>query len=101
MISRAAELLILPPAHRASGTVLQRAQEIQQSLLIGRRQQFEVCNDSIGFGTLTGMIEDRPVEVRGTPVMQEKDALANSPQRSCAEFSAIGVALRDTVGQAL
>src|ERR1700730_1397571 len=47
------------------------------------------------------MVHDRLVEVRGMPVMQQEDALAQSPQRGGAEFAAIGVALRDTVGQAL
>src|SRR6266481_7597885 len=47
------------------------------------------------------MVHDRLVEVRGMPVMQQEDALAHSPQRGGTEFAAIGVSLRDTVGQAL
>src|SRR5882724_5371898 len=45
------------------------------------------------------MIHDRLVEVRGMPVMEEEDALAQSPQRGCAELAATGIALRDAVGQ--
>src|SRR5438132_14398705 len=47
------------------------------------------------------MVHDRLVEVRGMPIMQQEDALAQSPQRGGTEFAAIGVAFRDTVGQAL
>src|ERR1700730_3275237 len=35
------------------------------------------------------------------PVMQQEDALAQSPQRGGTEFAAIGIPLRDTIGQAL
>ena len=46
-----------------------------------------------------GMSNDRRVEIRGPPVMQEKDALTDAPQRGGTEFAAIGVTLGDAVGQ--
>src|SRR6516162_6510160 len=45
------------------------------------------------------MSGDRLVKVRGSPVMQKKQPLADAPQRGSAEFAATGVALRDAVGQ--
>ena len=59
--------------------MLQRAQEIYQSVLVCRGQHLEVRDHSIGLGTIAGMGFDRSVQIRCPPVVQEKQALTDTP----------------------
>jgi len=47
------------------------------------------------------MLLYRDVQVFGAAIMKEEDALADTPQRSRAEFVAIGASLRHTVRQSV
>jgi hypothetical protein len=78
----------------------QVAQEVQYMLLIGCTQHIEIRDHLVGFRAAAGVILDRGQQVIGAPVMQEEDALADPPQRCATELEAIGVALRNAVGQA-
>src|SRR5712691_2678126 len=46
------------------------------------------------------MLVDRVQEVLRSPVVQEEEPLADSPQRRATEFVGSGVALGDAVGEA-
>src|ERR1700676_3248703 len=65
---------------------LQRAQEIDQVLLILRAQFEEILHDLIRLAALTGMEADRLDQVAGPPVVQEAYALTDTPQRCRTEF---------------
>src|SRR5450631_4912797 len=69
----------------------QRAQEIEDVLLVGRRQQVEVANYRVGFRTGARMSRDGGEEVVGAAVMQEEDTLAEPPQRRRSELAAAGI----------
>jgi hypothetical protein len=77
----------------------QRAQEVHQSLLIGLVQLIEVCDYLIGFRPGARVLRDSCHEVVGAPVMQEEQALADTPQRRRPELLAIGIALGNVVSE--
>src|SRR5712691_180971 len=78
---------------------LERTQIVYERLLVVPRQQIVVVDDRVGFRTAAGVLQDRYVQILGPAVMKEKDALADAPQRSRAEFVAIGASLRHAVRQ--
>src|SRR5260221_8513985 len=69
---------------RAGG--LERAQEIDQVLLILRPQSEEILDDLIRLAAFTGMEADCPDQVAGPPVVQEEYALTYTPQWCRTEF---------------
>ena len=86
---------------RPSPTVrnLERAKEKDQVLLVLVRQAFEILDDLVGLAFVTLMRLDRFHEVGGAAVVQEEDALPQTPQRSGPEFISTGGTLRDMVSQ--
>src|SRR5437879_6169981 len=58
-----------------------------------------VSHHRIRFGAKAAVRLDRLREVGSPPVMQEKDAFPQSPQRRGAEYPRAGLSLRDAVGQ--
>ena len=64
------------------------------------RQGIEPRDHAVGLGAPAGVGGDRGHQVVGAPVVEEKQALAQSPQRRGAPVSAIGVALADAVVEA-
>src|SRR5258708_18383381 len=83
-------LLVLP---------LQRPQEVEDVLLAAFTQVDEVRDHAVGFGTQARMLANRALQVRGSSVMQEEDALPQAPERSAAELPRAGLALAYAVGQ--
>ena len=79
----------------------QRAQEIQKILLRLGRQTIVVVDYAIGFRALAGVLLNRvnqsSVGRPGTAIVQEEDALANSPKRSGAKFIRARCALRNII----
>jgi len=55
---------------------LQRAQEIQQVLLVGWRERIKFLDYRIGFRTQTVMRSDSLQQVAGAPVVKEKHPLS-------------------------
>lgn len=78
---------------------LQRPQEVQQGLLIGLAQLIEVLDYLIGFRPRARVLRDSCHEVVGAPVMQEEQALADTPQRCGPELLASGIALGNIVSE--
>jgi hypothetical protein len=76
-----------------------RAQEVQQGLLIGLAQLIEVCDHLIGFRPRARVLRDSCHEVVAAAVMQEEQALADTPQRRRPELLAIGIALGNVVSE--
>src|SRR6476659_4094997 len=79
---------------------LQRAQEVEQVLLLELGEAVEPRNHLIRLGAGACMLADRVLQVVAAPVVQEEDALTDPPQRRGAEFPARGRSLRDVVGEA-
>ena len=75
----------------------QRAQESRQSLLISKAQLIEVVDHAVCLRALTGMLPDRDADIGGATVMQEEQALADTPQRRSTELPAVGKALGDAI----
>src|ERR1700730_16092794 len=75
------------------------AQKIEQGLWLFLRELVEVVDDLICFRALTSVFLDRIHEVSGAAVVQEKDALAKSPERRGAKFAAGGGALTHAIGE--
>src|SRR2546428_10575924 len=88
-----------PPPTWRRDSELQRAQEVQNVLLLALPEVVEVSHHRIRFGAIAAVRLDRHREVGGPPVMQEEDALSQSPQRRGAELPRTGLPLRDAVGQ--
>src|ERR1700730_4505433 len=84
---------VLPAAARSS----ESAQEIEQGLCLPLRELIEVVDDLIRFRALAFVFLDRAEEVSGAAVVQEKDALAKSPERRGAKFAAAGGALTHAI----
>ena len=78
---------------------LQRAQEIEQVLLLALRQAVKDSDDAVGFRALAGVGFDGLEQVGSSSVVQEEDSLAESPQGRGAEFVRACGALRNSVGQ--
>src|SRR5215472_6986910 len=58
-----------------------------------------VVHHSVGFRTGTGVLLDGLNQVLRAPIVQEKDSLPQSPQRSGAKFVRPGAALNNVVRQ--
>jgi len=56
-----------------------RAQEVDDSLLIGLTQVVEVADDGVGLGPGSGVGRDRDGEVTGATVVEEEQALTDPP----------------------
>src|SRR6267154_3871869 len=78
----------------------QRAQEIQYLLLLRGCEVVEIPLDGIGFAAITLVSVDRSDQVRSTAIVQQEDALPQSPQGSRAELVSARAALRDVIRQA-
>src|SRR5262245_4464462 len=85
---------------------LQRAQEVQQVLLLSFAQGAEVIDHPVGLGWLEPGVaralvsQDGLHEVAGAAVVQEEEPLAETPQRRGAELVALGGPLQDVVREA-
>src|SRR5262252_9630974 len=84
---------------------LERAQEVEQVLLLRGVELRVVVDDLIGLGGLIDPVgpalvgEDRGHQVRGTAVVQEEDSLPHSPQGRCPELVSSRRGLRNVVGE--
>src|SRR5229473_3659702 len=79
---------------------LQRAQEVQDVLPLAGSQQ--LVEDQLGlrrFRAVALVGFDGGQQVSGAAIVQEKDALTQTPQRSRAELIAAGIALGNVVSQ--
>ena len=79
---------------------LERAQEVDNLLLLLGLQPLEVLDDLIGLAAVAFVLFDRFYQVIRPSVVQEEDALSYSPEGSGSEFVGAGGALGDVVGQA-
>src|SRR5579863_3626094 len=86
--------------------LLKRTQEVDDVLLIFRRQRIETVDDSIGLGgaiaavPVAEVILHRLDDVRCSTVMQEEDSLTRAPKRRRTEHVATSLTFRDPIGQA-
>jgi hypothetical protein len=68
----------------------ERPQKIEYILFLLLRELVEIGDDGIRFGTIAGVLlnsmRESAVGWTGTPVVQEKDPLAQSPKRRCPKF---------------
>jgi hypothetical protein len=82
---------------------LQRAQEIQDVLLLRLRHLVEAHDYSIRFRmesfAITGMFLNGREQIRRSAVVQKKNPLSDAPQRRRAELVWAGMTLHDAVGQ--
>jgi len=78
---------------------LQRPQKVQQILLLLLGQMVVVVDHAIGFRAGAGVLRDGLYQVLRAAVVQEEDALAQSPQWCGAEFIRSGAPLNDVVRQ--
>src|SRR5580704_7104389 len=85
---------------RVSPKYLQRAQEIQNLLLLAVAEVAEVLLDGSGFAAMARVRRDSSVQIRSATVVQEEDPLSQSPQGRRAELVAARAALRHVVRQA-
>ena|ERR1022692_520432 len=81
-------------------SVLERPQEIDDSLLLLGAQLIEMFDDLTCLAARTPMISDGVYQVGRPSIMEEEDALSDAPQRSGSELVRPGAPLRDAVGQA-
>jgi hypothetical protein len=113
-LERAGEALSCLSSERCR-TLLQRAQEIQNRLLIARAQ-FEKVVDYLvrlrgeaeqsrengawlGAYEKTAMVQDRLEQIAGPAIVQEEQSLAEAPQRRSAELIAARQSLADVIRQ--
>ena len=83
---------------------LERAQEIEQILLLLVVQSLKEADHAIGLRTGTGMrlygCEQATIRGRGAAIVKKEDALSQTPQRRGAEFirasSALGHIISET-----
>jgi len=78
---------------------LEGAEEIQQVLLLLGVEVLEVVDYGVGFGALAGVLVNGVDEIGGAAIVEEEDALAESPEGRGAEFVGCGGALGDAVGE--
>src|SRR5712692_4863044 len=87
------------------GGLLQRAQEVQQVLLLRLVELIELVDDGIGLGGLKSVVAralvrpDGREQVAGAAVMQEEDALPEAPERRRPNLVPPRLALDDIVGE--
>src|SRR5947209_3763521 len=79
--------------------VLQRAQEVQDVLLLGHGKVVEIGLCRVGFGPRAVVGFDRSIQVFGAAVVQEEDPLSQAPQGSRAELVSTRATLGDVVVQ--
>jgi hypothetical protein len=95
----------LSSASRRAMRELQRAQEVDNVLLLARLQVIESVDDlgslraNLPSGAITCMQLNGSHNVIGAAVMQEEDPLTRAPQRRGAEFIALRLTLADAVRQ--
>ena len=76
---------------------LQRPQEVHDILPLPRVQPIETVDDLIRLATGTFMGFDCRQQIACPSVMEEKDSLPDTPERSCSEFIGARATLRDAV----
>lgn len=59
----------------------------------------EITDYGVGFGALAGMFADSVEEIRTAAIMEQEDALTETPERRGAELVGTGAALRDAIGK--
>src|SRR5205814_4134629 len=85
---------------------LQRTQEVEEILRVGAVQCIELLDDGVRFRSpergvrSTRMRIDRHTKVLRATVMQQEDALAETPERRGAELITGGLSLAHAVRQA-
>ena len=79
------------------GFFLQRAQEVENVLLLLYSQSTETFDDPVCLATAALVGIDRLPQIASASVMEEKDALPYTPKRSRSERIRAGASLRDTV----
>lgn len=78
---------------------LQRAQKVQQFLLLCTGKFAEVVDYVCGFASAALVIFDRRKQIGRPAIVQQEDSLPQTPQRGRAELVATRVALRDVIRQ--
>src|SRR2546428_1889933 len=79
---------------------LGRPQEVDDVLLFPSFQPVETADDLIGLATPAAVSLDSLNQIACPSVMEEKDALTDTPEWSCAELIGARATLRDAVRQA-
>ena len=80
-------------------TRLERAQEVKNILALARLQTIEMFDDFTCLAIFALMGFDNLDQIGGPPIVEEKDALPDAPQRSRSELIGPGAALSDAVGE--
>src|SRR5216684_5479171 len=80
-----------------TGMLLERAQEINEILLLLGAQPIETLDDLVRLAAAASVGLDRLDQVGRSSVMEEEDPLPNAPERSCSELIGTRAALRDAV----
>jgi hypothetical protein len=57
----------------------QRAEEVQEVLLLLNRERLKVADHAIGLGSIALMRKDRRLDVRGAAIVKEEQPLAGAP----------------------
>ena len=84
------------PKHGLEGT-----QKGEQVLLLGGREPLEVPDDLVGLAASTAVGFDGFHQIAGAAIMQEEEALADTPQGRGAKLLRTRPSLRDPVCEAL
>src|ERR1035438_7030840 len=79
---------------------LERSQEVDDLLLLLYAELIELFDDLVGLAATALMGSDGVHQVARPSVVEEEDALPDSPQGSGPELVGAGAALRDAIGQA-
>src|SRR2546428_1706000 len=79
---------------------LERPQEADDVLLFPSFQPVETVDDLIGLATAAAVSFDRLHQIACPSIMEEKDALPDTPEWSCAELIGARATLRDAVRKA-
>src|SRR5260370_29646951 len=79
---------------------LERAQEVDDFLLLLSSQPIEMFDDFICLAATAPVISDGFHQVGRPSIMEEKDPLSNAPERSGSKLVGASAALRDAVGEA-
>lgn len=86
-----------PPRTRHPYGPLERSQEVDDVLLLLSPQPVEAPDDSVGFAARASVRSDGLYKVGRASVMEEEDALPDTPEWSCSEFIGAGATLCDAV----
>lgn len=78
---------------------LERAQEVDDFLLLLGTQLIELVNDLIGLAARAFVIADGFNQVRRAPIVKEEDPLPYAPKRSGSEFVRASATLRNAISQ--